>query len=60
MYAALPCEHGGVRQHLHNGTPWFNHYASWALRDSYMICGGYDPSGNTGEQADIDQSPISC
>jgi hypothetical protein len=23
-----------------------------------MILGGYDPSGNTGEQADIDQSPI--
>jgi hypothetical protein len=59
VYAAITCEHGGVRQHLTNSViPWFTRRAPWALRDSGMILGGYDPSGNTEEQADTDQSPI--
>jgi hypothetical protein len=38
--------------------PWFARQAPWALRTCGMIHGGYDPSGNTEEQADTDQSPI--
>jgi hypothetical protein len=38
--------------------PRFTRRAQWGLRNTSIILGGYDPSGNTEEQADTDQSPI--
>lgn len=39
--------------------PWLAKYAPWTLRDvdSYLLC-GYDPSGEKGEEADIDNSAL--
>lgn len=59
VYASLACERGGIRQHLeYEVIPWMTRYAPWCLQDSSMILGGYDPSGNTPEAADIEQSAL--
>jgi hypothetical protein len=59
VYAALTCEHGGVRQHFEASViPWLSKYAPWALKDRAMITGVYDPAGNTEDESDTDQSPI--
>jgi hypothetical protein len=59
VYAAIPCDHGGVRQHItHNVKPWLVRHAPWVFESRELILGGYDPAGNTEEQADTDQSPI--
>ncbi len=59
VYAALACDHGGVRQHFDASViPWLAKYAPWALRDRSMIAGVYDPAGNTEDESDTDQSPI--
>lgn len=59
VLAALPCEFGGIRQHLESSViPWLRENAPWAVNDMHMIPGAYDPAGNTEEQADTDQSPI--
>lgn len=60
VYAALPCERGGIRQHLENSViPWLQTSAPWALRNSRtMIRGCYDIAGQTGEQTDIEVDPI--
>jgi len=60
VLAALPCERGGVKQHIENSViPWIMNNAPWALRTGRtMIRGCYDVSGETGEQTDIDQNPI--
>ena len=59
VYAALPCDHGGVRQHFDASViPWLAKYAPWALKDRSLIAGVYDPAGNTEDESDTDQSPI--
>jgi hypothetical protein len=58
IYAALNCEHGGVKQHLENAIlPWLHAHAPWAIRNPGMLVGCYDPAGNTAEQSDIDRDP---
>lgn len=58
IYAALSCEHGGVKQHLENAVlPWLHAHAPWAIRNPGMLVGCYDPAGNTAEQSDIDRDP---
>jgi hypothetical protein len=59
IYTALPCQRGGIRQHIeYTVEPWLTRNAPWALMRSNVIEGGYDPAGETPEQADIDQSPV--
>lgn len=59
VYAALPCARGGIRQHMRDSVlPWLTVNAPWAIRNESMIQGAYDVSGDTEEQADIDQSPM--
>jgi len=60
VLVALPCERGGVKQHIQNSVlPWFLSHAPWAIRGGRtMLRGCYDPSGETGEQTDIDQNPV--
>ncbi len=59
VYAALTCEHGGVRQHFEASVlPWLSANAPWALADRSMITGVYAPAGNTEDESDTDQSPI--
>lgn len=60
IYAALPCERGGILQHLDNAVlPWLAEHAPWALRQRNMIYGCYDIAGETGEQSDIEKDPVS-
>lgn len=48
----------GVRQLITNWVkPWLNKYAPWSLSRQDGLAIGYDPAGNTAEQADIDESP---
>lgn len=60
IYAALPCERGGVRQHYDGSViPWLTTHAPWALRgENTLLRGCYDPAGQTGEQTDIEANPI--
>ena len=59
VYAALPCIRGGVRQHFeHSVIPWLTRHGPWVLKSAHMVLGGFDQSGNTPEQADIDQNPV--
>lgn len=60
VYAALTCEHGGIKQHLEQSVlPWLQVHAPWALRNATsMIRGCYDRAGETGEQTDIDVDPV--
>jgi hypothetical protein len=40
-------------------VPWLSRFAPWVLRDTDTFCViGYDPSGETGENADIDNSAL--
>lgn len=59
VYAALTCDKGGMKQHLeHTVIPWLSSHAPWVLKQRELINGCYDPNGDTGEQADIEQSPM--
>ncbi|HET6464907.1 MAG TPA: hypothetical protein VFH55_04770 [Nitrospiria bacterium] len=59
VYAAIPCERGGIRQHFSNAViPWLSSRAPWALQNRGMVVGWYDPAGDTGEETDIDESPM--
>jgi hypothetical protein len=60
IYAALASTRAGTRQHVTNLVkPWLAANAPWALRSpSTMLRHAYDPSMETGEQADIDQDPV--
>ena len=45
----------GVRQHVEASVrPWLIAHAPWALGQPGMLRGCYDPSGETGEETDID------
>lgn len=60
IYAAIPCEKGGVKQHCENSVrPWITQHAPWALKHTNMISGCYDIAGQTGEQSDIEKDPVS-
>jgi len=57
--AALPCERGGIRQHLElTVKPWLVKNCPWIFNQRGLIQGGHDPAGDTGEETDIDQSPM--
>lgn len=59
VYAALVSVWAGTRQHVTNLVkPWLATYAPWALTSPSLMRHWYDPSMDTGEQADIDQSPV--
>jgi hypothetical protein len=58
VYAGLVTEKAGTRQHLEEtALPWLAMHAPWTLHRGglYHV---YDPSMDTGEQADTDQSPM--
>ncbi len=59
IYAALPCERGGIKQHLDAAVlPWLGLNAPWTLRAARtMVCGCYDVAGQTGEESDIERNP---
>jgi hypothetical protein len=61
IYASLFQEGAGVRQLMEDQVlPWLGHHAPWVLKDpinSALI--GYDPAGETREQADSKYKPIS-
>jgi hypothetical protein len=60
IYAALASVAAGTRQHVEQLVrPWLSAHAPWALRHSAtLLQHRYDPSMDTGENADIDQDPI--
>ncbi|MGH2627815.1 MAG: hypothetical protein ACRDHY_14330, partial [Anaerolineales bacterium] len=61
IYAGLITEKAGTRQHLEQTVlPWLSRRAPWALARGGMqrLYHRYDPSMDTGEQDDIDQSPL--
>ncbi|MCH8039556.1 MAG: hypothetical protein IH977_04335 [Nitrospinae bacterium] len=60
IYAALPCERGGVRQHFEGSViPWLTAHAPWVLRNAITyVRGCYDPAGESGEDSDSDQNAI--
>lgn len=58
--AAHTIAHGGITQLLENEVlPWLSRHAPWALRNSQMVYGCYDVSGQTGEQSDVTRDPVS-
>jgi hypothetical protein len=60
IYAALASVQAGTRQHVEQLVkPWLSAQAPWALRHaSTLLQHRYDPSMETGENADIDQDPV--
>jgi hypothetical protein len=60
ILAALPCEHGGVRQHAETSVlPWLARHAPWTLQAARALLRGcYDPAGQTGEESDIEKNPV--
>lgn len=59
VYAAFPCQRGGIKQLMENDViPWIDKYAPWALQQSQMIYGCYDPAGQTAEESDIERNPV--
>jgi hypothetical protein len=60
IYAALASVAAGTRQHVEQLVrPWLSAHAPWALRNpSTLLQHRYDPSMDTGENADIDQDPV--
>jgi hypothetical protein len=58
ILASLPCERGGIKQHLENSViPWLRTKTPWVFRTSGMIHGTYDPSAPD-SQNDSDQNPV--
>jgi len=61
VYAGLVTEKAGTRQHVEQTVlPWLSQRAPWTLRrggDMHLFH-RYDPSMDTGEQDDIDASPL--
>jgi hypothetical protein len=58
--AGLYLQGQGMRQLMQDMVmPWLGRYAPWVLRnpDEHALV-GYDPSGETGEQADIENSAL--
>lgn len=60
IFAALFCERGGIRQFFEASVrPWLAAHAAWVLRDPLTyLRGGYDPSGEHGEQSDSDRNAL--
>lgn len=59
VFAGFYEQHAGTRQLITNQVkPWLSKFAPWSLSNNQYLAVGYDPSGNTEEQADIDSSPI--
>jgi hypothetical protein len=57
IYAALVTPKAGTRQHIEQAlSPWLAQHAPWA--QARGIRHWVDPNMDTGEQADIDQSPV--
>src|SRR5439155_5535940 len=59
--AGLVTEHAGMRQHVEQTLlPWLGHWSPWVLdgRGNELVAGHYDPSLDTGDQGDIEQSPL--
>ena len=61
ILAGLVTAKAGTRQHVEQTVlPWLDQWAPWVLdrRGSRTLFHRYDPSMDTGEQDDIDQSPL--
>lgn len=61
VYAGLVTEKAGTRQHLEQTVlPWLARHAPWVVErgGQSALYHRYDPSMDTGEQDDIDQSPL--
>ncbi len=59
IYAGLVTEKAGTRQHLDDTIlPWLAMHAPWLLHRRGHIYHVYDPSMDTGDQADTEQSPM--
>ena len=61
IYAGLTTTEAGMRQHIEQTVrPWLELHAPWTLRKGGYehMAHRYDPSLDTGEQADIDQSAL--
>ena len=60
ILCALSCVHGGVKQFVENEVrPWLASHTPWVLNQPGMLVGCYDPSGQTGEQSDIERDAVS-
>ena len=58
IYAALPMDRGGMRQQYElNVLPWLRMHAPWAMKNSNMVYGCYDPSVPD-DESDSDRNPI--
>lgn len=60
IYAALSSTKAGTRQHVEQLVrPWLSLHAPWALQHpTELMAHRYDPSMETGEDADIDADPV--
>lgn len=59
LFAVFNELHAGTRQLITNQVkPYLAKFAPWSLTNNQFLAIGYDPSGNTQEQSDIDSSPI--
>jgi hypothetical protein len=63
LYAGLVTEDSGTRQHItHRVLPWLEAHAPWTVGlgplPGEKLYHAYDPSMDTGDQSDINQSPV--
>jgi hypothetical protein len=60
ILAALPCDRGGVRQHVETSLlPWLSRHAPWTLTARRTLLRGvYDPAGETADESDIERNPV--
>lgn len=59
IFAGLHLKAAGMQQLLQfEVLPWLARYMPWLRESQHLIYYGYDPSGDTGEQDDIDRTAV--